>query len=141
MGKSSSAVKRMLRKKWEDACNGYLVELLNNWGLDRASYGYWIADEIGGTYAYGDCIFINMDDIVYCVENDIQEKEYIENQDYNARANEFRFNLINLQSWHNGAPRVSDETFKRLEKMKRDLDDAIKQEKENQKKGCDSLKF
>lgn len=134
MGKSSSAVKTMLRKKWEDACNGYLLELLNNWDLD-ASYGYWIANEIGGTYAYGDYIFINMDDIAYCVENDIKEKEYVENQDYNVRANEFGFNLINLQSWHNGAPRVSDETFKRFEKMKRDLDDAIKQEKENQNKG------
>lgn len=135
MGKSSSAVKRMLRKKWEDVCNAYVLELLNNWDLDGASYGYWIADEIGGTYAYGDYITINMDEIVYCVENDIQEKEYVENQEYNVRANEFGFNLINLQSWHKGVPRVPDETFNRLEKMKQDLDDAIKQEKENQKKG------
>ena len=120
MGKSSSAVKKMLRKKWDDACNGYLVELLNNWDLD-ASYGYWIADEIGGTYAYGDYIFINMDDIVYCVENDIQEKEYVENQDYNVRAEEFGFNLINLQSWHMGAPRVPQETFDKLRKMKDEL--------------------
>lgn len=135
MGKSNSAVKRMLRKKWEDACNGYLVELLHNWGLDGASYGYWIADQTGGTYAYGDYLFLNMDDIVYCVENDIQEKEYVENQDYNLRADEFGFNLINLQSWHKGAPRVPDETFKRLEKMKRDLADAINQEMENQEKG------
>lgn len=134
MGKSNSEAKKMLRKKWEDACNGYLVELLNNWGLD-ASYGYWIAAEIGGTYAYGDYIYINMDDIVYCVENDIQEKEYVENQDYNVRADKFGFNLINLQSWHKGAPRVPDETFKKLEKMKRDLADAINQELENQKKG------
>lgn len=134
MGKSSSEQKKMLRKKYEDACNGYLVELLNNWGLD-ASYGYWIANEIGGTYAYGDYLFLNMDDIVYCVENDIQETEYVENQDYNVRADEFGFNLINLQSWHKGAPRVPDETFKRLEKMKRDLADVIKQEQENQKKG------
>lgn len=135
MGKSNSAVKRMLRKKWEDACNGYLVELLHNWGLDGASYGYWIADQTGGTYAYGDYLFINMDDIVYCVENDIQEKEYVENQDYNVRAEEFGFNLINLQSWHKGAPRVPDETFKKLEKMKRDLADAINQELESQEKG------
>ena len=120
MGKSSSAVKKMLRKKLDDACNGYLVELLNNWDLD-ASYGYWIADEIGGTYAYGDYVFINMDDIVYCVENDIQEKEYVENQDYNVRAEEFGFNLINLQSWHMGAPRVPQETFDKLRKMKDEL--------------------
>jgi len=110
----------MLRKKLDDACNGYLVELLNNWDLD-ASYGYWIADEIGGTYAYGDYVFINMDDIVYCVENDIQEKEYVENQDYNVRAEEFGFNLINLQSWHMGAPRVPQETFDKLRKMKDEL--------------------
>lgn len=121
----------MLRKNFEDACEAYVLELLNNWDLD-SYYGYWIANQIGGTYAYEDNIYINMDDIVYCVENDIQEKEYVENQDYNVRADEFGFNLINLQSWHKGAPRVPDETFKKLEKMKRDLDDAIKQEKENQ---------
>ena len=104
-------------------------------------YGYWIGDEVGGVYAYGDSIFINMDDIVYCVENDIQEKEYVEYQDYNVRANELGFDLINLQSWHKGAPRVSDETFKKFEAMKRDLNDAINQEKENQKKGKPTNSF
>lgn len=126
--------KRQIKEQYEKSVMGYVNALLDMWELD-AQYGYFIANEIGGTYAYGDYLFLNMDDIVYCVENDIQEKEYVENQDYNLRADEFGFNLINLQSWHKGAPRVPDETFKRLEKMKRDLADAINQEMENQEKG------
>ena len=141
MVKINDAVKRQCKDAYEKGCNTYLLALANAWEWDCKAYGYWVADEVGGVFSYGESIFINMDDIVYCVENDIQEKEYVEHQDYNVRANEFGFDLINLQSWHKGAPRVSDETFKKFEAMKRDLNDAINQEKENQKKGKPTNSF
>lgn len=125
----SDAVKRMLKENYEKACNGYLVELLNMWEYD-SYYGFWVRDEVGGTYCYGDSIYLNMDEIIYCVVNDITEHEYQEYLEYNVTAIEFNFKPLSLESWHNNAPRVPQSTFDRLRKLKQDLADAVEEEKE-----------
>ena len=133
MEKTKNSVKKMLKEQYEKACNGYLVELLRMWELD-AHYGYWIGDEVGGLYDYGDgMITISMDDIIYCVEHDVTEKQYMEWQEYCCDAAEFGFDIPNLKSWLRGCPRVSHEAFERLRKLKADLNDAIKEEQERVK--------
>ena len=130
MKKTKDAVKRQLKEQWEQACNGYLVELLRMWELD-AYYGYWIGEEIGGVYDYGGGMFtIGMDDIIYCVEHDVTEKQYMEWQEYLCDAAEFGFDKPNLKSWMMGCPRTSPEVFEKLRKMKAELNEAIKAEKE-----------
>jgi hypothetical protein len=74
-----------------------------------------------------------MDDIIYCVEHDVTEKQYMEWQDYNSEAYEFGFDTPNLKSWMRGCPRVSHEAFERLRKLKAELNDAIKEERERVK--------
>ena len=130
MSKTKDSTKAMLREQCEKACNGYLTELLRMWELD-AYYGYWIGEEIGGVYDYGGGMFtIGMNDIIYCVENDIGREQYIEWQEYCCDASEFGFDMPNLKSWIMGCPRTSQEVFKKLREMKKILDDAIKAEKE-----------
>ena len=130
MKKTEDAKKAKLRKDYEQACNGYLVELLRMWELD-AYYGYWIGEEIGGVYDYGGGMFtIGMDDIIYCVEHDVTEKQYMEWQEYLCDAAEFGFDKPNLKSWMMGCPRTSPEVFEKLRKMKAELNEAIKAEKE-----------
>ena len=130
MSKTKDSTKAMLREQYEKACNGYLVELLRMWELD-AYYGYWIGEEIGGVYDYGGGMFtIGMNDIIYCVENDIGREQYIEWQEYCCDASEFGFDMPNLKSWIMGCPRTSQEVFKKLRKMKEELNEAIKAEKE-----------
>ena len=130
MEKTKNSVKRMLKEQYEKACNGYLVELLRMWELD-AYYGYWIGQEIGGVYDYGGGMFtIGMNDIIYCVEHDIDREQYIEWAEYCCDAAEFGFDMPNLKSWMMGCPRTSQEVFKKLREMKKILDDAIKAEKE-----------
>ena len=130
MSKTKDSTKAMLREQWEKACNGYLVELLRMWELD-AYYGYWIGEEIGGVYDYGGGMFtIGMDDIIYCVEHDIGREQYIEWQEYCCDASEFGFDTPNLKSWMMGCPRTPPEVFEKLRKMKAELNDAIKAEKE-----------
>ena len=130
MSKTKDSTKAMLREQWEKACNGYLTELLRMWELD-AYYGYWIGEEIGGVYDYGGGMFtIGMNDIIYCVENDIGREQYIEWQEYCCDASEFGFDMPNLKSWIMGCPRTSQEVFKKLRKMKEELNEAIKAEKE-----------
>ena len=130
MNKTKDSIKAMLREHWEKACNGYLVELLRMWELD-AYYGYWIGEEIGGVYDYGDGMFtIGMNDIIYCVEHDIGREQYIEWQEYCCDAAEFGFDTPNLKSWMMGCPRTQPEVFEKLRKMKAELNEAIKAEKE-----------
>ena len=123
----------MLKEQYEKACNGYLVELLRMWELN-AHYGYWIGDEVGGLYDYGDgMITISMDNIIYCVENDVTQEQYMEWQDYNSEAYEFGFDTPNLRSWIMGCPRTPPDVFEKLRKLKADLGDAIEEEKKRMK--------
>ena len=133
MKKTKDSIKALLRQDYEKAVNGYLVELLRMWELD-GYYGYWISDEVGGVYDYGDGMFtINMDDIIYCVENDVTREQYIEWQEYICDATEFGFATPNLRSFVRGCPRTSVETFKHLREIKATLNDAIQEEKERVK--------
>lgn len=130
MKKTKPAVKRQLKEQWEKACNGYLAELLRMWELD-AYYAYWIGDDVGGVLDYGCGAFtIGMDDIIYCVEHDVTEQQYQEWQEYICEAAEFGFDTPNLKSWMMGCPRTPPEVFEKLRKMKAELNEAIKAEKE-----------
>ena len=135
--KTNNAVKRHFKEQFEAACNAYLLELHNMWDLDHdltpKGYGYWIGGEIGGVYAYGDSIFINMDDIRYCVENGVSYETYQEWQEYCVWANEFNQDTPNLNAWCKGCPRVDEKTQKKLSTMKSDLIKACLDEKEKVK--------
>ena len=132
MEKTKDGIKKMLKEQWRNACNGYLVELLRMWGLD-AHYGYWVGDEVGGLYCYGETHNLTMEDIIYIVENDIEEDEVLAWEDYLLDAYEFKFTTPNLQSWHTGFPRTPQETFDRLRQLKADLDKAVEEEKQRTK--------
>lgn len=121
---------RLLRENYEKACNAYLLALANMWGWCCQSYGYWVGNDVGSVYSYGDGTFINLDDIIYCVENSISEERYNEWVEYCMWAHEFRQDIPNLKSWNMGCPIVDKETRERLSKMKAELDTAIKETKE-----------
>ena len=135
MDKTKDSIKALLRHDYEKAVNGYLNELLRMWELD-AHYGYWIGDETGSVYDYGDgMLTINMDDIIYCVLNDVTREQYMEWQEYICDAAEFGFATPNLRSFVRGCPRTPAETFKHLREIKAMLNDAIQDEKERMKNG------
>ena len=129
-----------LREQWERACNAYLLELANmfEWDVSETShYGYWIANDVGALYAYGDCHVISMDDIRYCVENGISEREYAEYEEYNSAACSLGLETINLRAWHNGCPRLPKESIERRQDMKDELmkeTERMKEELRNGKK-------
>jgi hypothetical protein len=133
MEKTKDAIKRQLKEQWKQACHGFLTELLRMWELD-AYYGYWIGDEDGTLYDYGDGMFtINMDDIIYCVLNDVTREQYEEWQQYICDASEFGFATPNLRSFVHGCPRTPAETFQHLRELKATLNDAIRDEKQRMK--------
>ena len=128
MEKTKDAVKRQLKEQWKQACHGFLTELLRMWELD-GYYGYWNGDEPGTIYHYGETHNLTMEDIIYIVENDIEEDEVFEWEDYCLDAYEFKFTTPNLRAWHTGYPRTPQETFDRLRQLKSDLDKAVEEEK------------
>lgn len=126
---TKQTMKRMLKVNYDAACNAYLEALLKMWELD-AHYGYWIGDEVGGVYDYDGGFTINMDDIIYCVENGVTERQYYEWQEYICDASEFGFDLPNLKSWMHGCPRTPQEVFEHLRGLKKDLAEAVEEEKQ-----------
>ena len=128
MEKAKDAVKRELRRQYDAACNGYVTELLRMWELD-GFYGYWIGDDVGGVYDYGGAFTIGMEDIIYCVENDVTEEQYQEWQEYICEAIEFGFDTPNLKSWMHGCPRTDKATFERLCALKAELNKAVDEER------------
>ena len=122
------AVVRHLQEQYDRACNAWLAELCNQWDLD-ARYGYWVADEVGGTWIYGDDMPLTMDEIIYIVRENVTEQEAREWQDYCLDAHEFNMTVPNIRAWHQGCPRTPKATFDRLRQMKQDLDRAVDEEK------------
>ena len=129
--KTNDAVKCGLQKRFKEVCNGYLLELANMWKLDCKEYGFWVGDEVGGTFSYGDTgLFINMDDIRYCVVNNVSYSEYWEWSEYCLWATEFNQTIPSLKAWHNGCPRVDEATQEKLSAMKYEFEKLIEDTKE-----------
>lgn len=120
--------KTQLREQWEKACNDYMKELLRVWELDTF-YAYWVGEDVGGVLDYDGAFSISMEEIIFCVENDVTEDQYEEWQNYVCDAAEFGFSTPNLKSWMKGCPRTQPEVFARLRVIKKDLAEAVEEEK------------
>ena len=132
MKKTEDTVKWKLKVAYETMCNNYRDELLRMWELD-GHYGYWNSDQPGTIYHYGEVHNLTMEEIIYIVENDIEENEVLEWEDYLLDAYEFKFETPNLRAWHKGCPRAPQETFYKLRQLKADLDKAVEEEKKRMK--------
>ena len=133
MKKIKESVKRELKEAYEKVCNNYRDELLRMWELD-AHYGYWNSDQSGTIYHYGEVHNLTMEEILFIVNNDIEESEVMAWEDYTIDAIEFGFDTPNLMAWHRGCPRVPIDTYKRLRQMKASLEKFVDDEKERLKK-------
>ena len=133
MKKTKETVKRELKEAYEKVCNNYRDELLRMWELD-GHYGYWNSDQPGTIYHYGEMHNLTMEEIIYIVDNDIEEAEVMVWEDYMLDALEFGFDVPKLMAWHRGCPRIPNATFDRLRQMKADLEKLVDDEKDRLKK-------
>lgn len=127
-----------LKQDFEKAVDAYVDALLYMWSdydNDDPSftpiYGYWVSDDKSGVYCYGDDIFINLSDIILCVEKEVSYNDYMEWMDYCTQAHEFGFDEPNLRSWLNGCPRVPQESFDKLQNMRENLESLVEVVKHN----------
>jgi hypothetical protein len=120
--------KEKAREYFVKGCNEYLRLFCEKHDFDyEEAKESWVANCVGDVTCVGD-IFVGMQTIITDIEMNAPEEEFIKWYDYNLIAHEFGFNMPNFESWLRGCPRVSEETFKKLQGLKNDLDDAIKAE-------------
>ena len=122
--------KETAKEYFVKGCNEYLRLFCEKHDYDyEEAKESWVANCVGDVTCVGD-IFVGMQTIIADIEMDAPEEEFIKWYDYNLVAHEFGFTTPNFESWLRGCSIVSEETFKKLQGLKNDLDDAIKSEKE-----------
>lgn len=120
--------KEKAREYFVKGCNEYLRLFCEKHDFDyEEAKESWVANCVGDVTCVGD-IFVGMQTIITDIEMDAHKEEFIKWYDYNLVAHEFGFTTPNFESWLRGCPRVSEETFKKLQGLKNDLDDAILEE-------------
>lgn len=118
----------LLRQKFNAVANEYLDAFLKMFDIDE-SYGYWVAGEVGGQYAYGDDLFVDFSDMMYVVDNNVPKSTFDEWLGYCVFALEFGQTTPNLKSWVKGCPRLSKREIERLQKLRRDFEVTCKRYK------------
>lgn len=118
-----------LRKSFDKAVADYVTAFLKQMGWDEY-YGGWVAGDCTGIYTYGDEYFVNLSDIIFCVDNAVSEKELVKWHDYCTWASDFGQSIPSLSAWVRGCPRLSCKEMERLDKLRRDFNDVCKEMKE-----------
>ena len=120
--------KETAREYFVKGCNEYLRLFCEKHDYDyEEAKESWVANCVGDVTCVGD-IFVGMQTIITDIEMDAPEEEFVKWYDYNLVAHEFGFTTPNFESWLRGCPRVSEDTFKKLQGLKNDLDNAVLEE-------------
>ncbi len=99
-------------QRFKDACND-LAEAVNKQLFEDSRTWYWVADVVGDVCDFEDSDFLNPEDMVLIIENQMTYSEYAAWRDANLD-NE---NFINLKSWLKGARHyMLEKTNKTLQK-------------------------
>lgn len=89
-----------LHNAYEAVCDTYAQRLIEQLGLHKDD-AYWVLDEVGYVFAFGDNYFLNMEEIVLLVDNCIGYDEF--DEWYSQWTDFDKENRINLRSWIMGA--------------------------------------
>ena len=114
------------KELYELACEDYL-ELF----CEKHGYYYekdaWVGSDVGGVANVVD-YFIDMSTIRIDVDMNLPKGTFLEWYDYCLRASNLGLTTPNYASWVAGCPRTSEEKFKEIEGMKRQLAQLIEEE-------------
>ena len=122
--------KETAKEHFVKGCNEYLRLFCEKHDFDyEDAKDSWVGGCVGEITECGD-YYVDMPTIIADIEMDAPEEEFYKWYDYNLEAGEFGFTTPNFEHWLRGCPRVPQESFDKLEALKKDLEDAIKEEKE-----------
>lgn len=107
-----------LERMYQYACEGILQAFCNKYDLSYCKDA-WVAGDYGTIACVGD-YFIDFQNILYMMHNDIPWKTFEEWYDYIIELGELGMDLnnVNFKSWCEGCPRYD---LKRMREIKKDL--------------------
>lgn len=114
---------------YEVACNNLVAFFAERYDVSVGA-GDWVAGVVGSTVCINEEFYVNMEDIVLMLKNDVSWSDFLECWDYNMDASYLGLNSINLRSWIMGAPRLSKEQIDGLKGKRKELEDLVKKYKE-----------
>ena len=119
--------KNLLKLHYKAACNNYAYELMRQWELP-ADDCWWAADEIGGIWCFlqGE-LALNMQEIIYCIDNDVSLGDYMRYMDYCADCKRVGLPTCNLMHFAENKGIYPQETLDKLKTMHEEVE-ALTQE-------------
>lgn len=116
---------------YENAVNAIVVEFKKKHNLYSPD-GYWIGNQIGEIYDFGDAMTFNFHDILTDIKENAPEEEITKWNTYLSRiwginnmVGGIVLKELSYQSWLHGAPRLSDEQLTTIENKWKKLVDEI----------------
>jgi hypothetical protein len=109
-----------VRKKYEDACNGYLQLFCRKHGY-RFEPDSWAAGYAGGI-ADASGFYVGMETLRADIDSDAPQDEFLKWYSYCMRAGALDIPFPSFDNWLTGCPRKTEEELLFLEKKKEELD-------------------
>lgn len=114
-----------LKETYEITCNTYV----HNFTVKHEySFDGWVADRVGEVAVMGD-YYVDFRDIKYDIDNDIDADEYVKYYDYCLEVDMLNLTAPNYESWCKGCPRIPQEVLDKIQGLRRELNELIKETK------------
>lgn len=114
-------------ENYENSVNA-IVEGFKKKNEFNSPEGYWIGNEVGGVYDFGDTMTFDFRDILTDIKDNAPKDEIVKWQEYNLRIWQINnivggafLKDINYHSWLKGCPRLSDHELEVVEEKWRKL--------------------
>lgn len=127
-------------KNYEDSVNVIVAEFKKKQEIGKSD-GYWIANQIGEVYDFGDTMTFDFHDVLTDIKENAPKGEIFKWREYNLRVWNINnlcggilLNEINYRNWLKGAPRLTEEELNTVDKKWKTLVDEIKELGNNTKK-------
>lgn len=120
-----------LIKNYEDAVSAIIEEFKKKQGID-SNEGYWIGNQIGEVYDFGDTMTFDFHDILTDIKSNAPKEEIFKWRNYTLRiwsinnmAGGILLQEMNYRSWLKGCPRLTEEELNAVENKWKNLVDEI----------------
>lgn len=120
-----------LIKNYEDAVNAIIDEFKKKQEFD-SNEGYWIGNQIGEVYDFGDTMTFDFHDILADIKENANKGEIINWRNYmlriwsiNNMAGGILLHEVNYRNWIKGCPRLTNEELDTIENKWKALVDEI----------------
>lgn len=121
----------LLKENYENACNEYLNAFCSTYELQYEKDA-WVAGDVGTIALIGD-YYIDFQDMMYMLNNNIAFDEWLRWYDYSLDAHDLGLDVPNFPSWCKGCPRLTEEQIQGIKDKRQELKELIDSYKKNQK--------